>query len=386
MVYKRLIQSKINEYIANSDNKILFIWGPRRSGKTTLLRVISEKHNEPIFNFDSLSDRELFIPRLEVLANIAKSHKLVLIDEVQNYPESTVALKLLHDEFNVKIIATGSSELRQKSAKFDTLAGRFNELFCLPLSLEEKVSNSNVEDYRLPQLSQELLNDSLLYGSYPEVYSSKDLNFSDRVSLLENIIDTYILKDVINIYELKNVKLAKDILLKIALQVGSEVSIREIASSLDANVVTVTNYIEIFAKNYVLITLPSFKTNARRAVSQNKKFYFYDLGIRNALVKDFRDINLRPDNGGVFESFVISEIEKLKRNHDLKFNIYFYREYSGKEIDLVIEDYKKNYYTVEIKMDKDIKPQNIFPIESKKLCVNRNNINEVLSLVKQGLS
>ena len=109
-------------------------------------------------------------------------------------------------------------------------------------------------------------------------------------------------------------KLAKDILTKIALQIGSEVSVRELANSLGENAVTVSNYIEIFVKNYILIQLPSFKTNIRKAVSENRKLYFYDLGIRNILVKDFRDLELRPDKGGVFENFIVSEIEKKRKN------------------------------------------------------------------------
>jgi len=115
------------------------------------------------------------------------------------------------------------------------------------------------------------------------------------------------------------IQLAKDILTKIALQLGSEVSLREIATSLQANWTTVSNYVEIFVKNYILISLPSFKTNARRAVSENKKYYFYDLGLRNALIKDFRDLDLRQDRGAVFENYIVSEIEKIKKSINYNF-------------------------------------------------------------------
>ena len=174
-----------------------------------------------------------------------------------------------------------------------------------------------------------------------KVYSKEYMNEKERIDLLQHMLDAYVLKDVIDIYELKNTKLAKDILTKIALQLGSEVSIREIAASLGAYPSTVSNYIEIFIKNYILISLPSFKTNVRKAVSENRKLYFYDLGIRNALIKDFRDLDIRQDKGGVFENFIISEFEKICKLQNAKVNMYFYREYGGKEIDMVIEDYKK---------------------------------------------
>ena len=116
----RKIEAKIDKYLESDEKKILFIWGPRRSGKTTILKKISEKYNTRIFNFDFIEDRNLFQPSREALEEIVKTTKIILIDEVQNYPQSTQALKLLHDEYDVKIIATGSSELRQTTNDFDT--------------------------------------------------------------------------------------------------------------------------------------------------------------------------------------------------------------------------------------------------------------------------
>jgi hypothetical protein len=306
----RCIEKDIESYLKSLDSKLFFIWGPRRSGKTTILNKLSKKIGAPVFNFDLISDKEIFLPAEFALSKLASEHEVILIDEVQNYPESTVALKILHDKFGIKIIATGSSELRQKSKDFDSLAGRFTEHYCLPLSIEEISKDAAIKKYDQKAFNNEIQNNLQIYGAYPEIYANKQLNNSERIDLLQNIFDAYILKDVINIYDLKNEKLAKDILTKIALQIGSEVSVREIANSLGANDSTVASYIEIFIKNYILIPLPSFKTNARRAVSENRKLFFYDLGIRNILVKDFREMNLRPDKGGVFENFIVSELEK----------------------------------------------------------------------------
>lgn len=379
-MFIRTLESKIEAYLKSQDHKIFFIWGPRRSGKTTLLKKLSKGFNTPIFNFDVISDREKFLPDRELLSQLISEHKLILIDEIQNYPQATVILKILYDEFEVKVIATGSSELRQKTGEdFDSLAGRFTENFCLPLSVLEIADNLKVKLYQQKDFITKLQKDIQIFGSYPEIYTKAGLLEVRKIEVLQNILDTYILKDIINIYDLKNEKLAKDILTKIALQLGSEVSTREIANSLQANVSTVANYIEIFIKNYILIPLSSFKTNRRKAVSENRKLYFYDLGVRNILVRDFRDLNLRPDAGSVFENFVISEIEKKKKNSHAKFSMYFYREYGGKEIDLVLEDYKKNYVCVEIKRNKKPNRRNIFPLKHSFKSLDSSNYFDVFN-------
>ncbi len=385
---KRTIENAIDIYLKSDDVKTLFVWGPRRSGKTTLIDKLAQELGVTKYNFDLESDREKFAPRREVLERIVKENErnsfpnnVVLIDEVQNYPEATVMLKLLHDEFKIKVIATGSSELRQKSSKeFDTMAGRFNEIYCLPLSVSEIVDNEKPKASEEVEFKKQLAEKVQIWGTYPEVYTKGNLAEKDRIDLLQRILDTYVLKDVIDIYELKNQKLAKDILTKIALQLGSEVSIREIADSLGASPSTVSNYIEIFIKNYILIALPSFKTNIRKAVSENRKLYFYDLGIRNILIQDFRDLELRQDKGGVFENFIISELEKMRKLTNAKVNLYFYREYGGKEVDLVIEDYKKNYIAVEIKSKKG-KAREIFPLKNTFEVITAQNYFEKLTLI-----
>ncbi len=376
---KRTVQSDIDSYLTKEDHKIFFIWGPRRSGKTTLLTEIAERLKVRRFNFDFQSERQLFEPTREALAKIASEQQVILIDEVQNYPESTVALKLLHDEFKVKIIATGSSELRQKAKEaFDTLAGRYTEHYCLPLSIEEIDNNTDIPAYEQTAFQTRLAHDFQLYGAYPEVYSSPKLSDKEKISLLQTIVQAYVLKDVIDIYNLKNDKLAKDVLTKIALQIGKEVSIAEIANSLQANQATVASYIEVFVKNYILIPLPAFKTNARRAVSENRKLFFYDLGLRNSLVEDFRALDLRPDKGEVFENFIISELEKRRRNLNAQVNMRFYREYSGQEVDVVLEDYQKNYKCLEVKSSSKKRGKDVFPLPHSFTVINPTNYFEII--------
>lgn len=383
MVFKRSIDAQVEDYLRGESYKTFYIWGPRRSGKTTLLERLSKKLGVAFFDFDLQTDRELFVPRIEALEKLVATHTVILIDEVQNYPGATVVFKLLQGKFKVKVIATGSSELRQKAGEdFDTMAGRFHEAYCLPLSIAEIADNTSVVPYEQARFFHDLQERLQIFGAYPEVYVPEHISEGDNIELLERIVNTYVLKDVIDIYQLKNEKLARDILTKIALQLGSEVSVREIAVSLGANKDTVANYIEIFIKNYILIALPSFKTNARRAVSENRKLYFYDLGIRNALVKDFRETRLRPDGGGLFENFIIIEIEKQRRNTNAKKTLSFYREYGGKEIDLVIEDYYKQYTCVEIKAATSGGNKHIFPLPHTFETINTSNYFEIITKLK----
>lgn len=381
MLYQRTIFEEVDKFLIRKKAPILFIWGPRRSGKTTILEKLSKKVNAPIFNFDLISDREKFIPQEDILEKIAVEHHYILIDEVQNYPEGTLPIKILADKYQTKIIATGSSELRQKGAReFDSLAGRFEEIFCLPFSVEEIISNHSLKEYEKDSFIKNLQENLQIFGAYPEIYANK-LSETKKINKLQKLIETYILKDIINIYDLKNAKLAKDVLTKIALQIGQEVSIREIASSLQANIGTISNYLEIFIKNYLLIPLPAFKTNLRRVVSANRKLYFFDLGIRNALVHDFRNTALRPDSGGVFENFIIIEFEKIRRIHQLPISFYFYREYQGKEVDLVIEDYKKRYLCLEIKKIAK-KVNKIFPLNHQFNLIDQKNYWQILEQFK----
>lgn len=384
-MFKRIIEDKIDKYLKSEDKKSLFIWGPRRSGKTTLLNKLAKELGVKSYNFDLQSDREKFAPRRDVLEAIVADNErssfpdhVVLIDEVQNFPEATVMIKLLHDVFGVKVIATGSSELRQKSKEFDTMAGRFHEIYCLPFSIFEILDNERPKASEEREFKDQLAKKLQIFGAYPEVYTGKALPDKEKIDVLRHILDTYVLKDIVDIYELKNLKLAKDILTKIALQLGSEVSIREIANSLGAYPSTVSNYIEIFIKNYILIPLPSFKTNIRKAVSENRKLYFYDLGIRNILIQDFRDLELRPDKGGVFENFIISELEKIRKLNNAMINMYFYREYGGKEVDVIIEDYKKNYTAIEIKSSKG-SIKDIFPLPNTRKIITSQNYFDIIS-------
>ena len=265
-MYKRAIETKIEEYLQGDEYKTFYIWGPRRSGKTTVLKELSKKLGVRVFNFDFTSDQRIFQPERDVLDKLTKANKVILIDEIQNYPQATVVLKLLYDEYKIKVIATGSSELRQKITSL--IPKRVDILpsisVCLFLFREIR-QNTTIPSYEEPNFEKGLLEKIQIFESYPEVYIGDTLADIQKQDLLENILQTYVLKDIVDIYGLKNKKLAEDILTKLALQLGSEVSVRELATSLGSNGITVENYIEIFIKNYILIPLPSFRTNLRKS-------------------------------------------------------------------------------------------------------------------------
>src|SRR3989344_8259955 len=201
MLLKRSIDTHVANYLKGDSYKTFYIWGPRRSGKTTLLERLSKELGVAFFDFDLQTDRELFVPRIEALEKLVAAHNVILIDEVQNYPGATVVFKLLKGKFKVKIIATGSSELRQKAGEdFDTLAGRFTEAFCLPLSIQEILDNISVPAYEKDHFLQDLQKRLQIFGAYPEVYTQEKMSENDKIDLLEKIVSTYVLKDVVNIY------------------------------------------------------------------------------------------------------------------------------------------------------------------------------------------
>lgn len=357
-MFLREIEHKVQDHIDRNDQKILFIWGPRRAGKTTVIKKFAKSLSVPVFNFDLLGDRDIFALNREALEKVSKL-PYILIDEVQNYPESSLALKILHDEFNAKIIATGSSEIRATTQNFDSLAGRFKTLHCFPFSLIEILKNSNAASYTLNTFAHRELTNLMLYGGYPEVYLSSDEK--EKGELLENLLSTFVLKDVIDLYNLKNAKLARDLLTRLAIMLGRELSVREIAAHLNANAGTIANYLEIFTKNYVLTPVSPIKVDTRRSVAESKKYYFNDLGLRNLLVRDFRPIDLRIDAKAILENVLVSELTKANINEKNGRELYFYREYSGRDVDLIIEDLEKNYEAIYVGANRE----DVFPLTHK---------------------
>lgn len=231
--------------------------------------------------------------------------------------------------------------MRAKTNNFDTLAGRYSEFILFPLTIDEydmfsgeKTQFTKTVNYAQVELFSRYIEEIMIYGSYPAVTLAKD-----KIEELKNLTQNSIIKDIVNIYNLKNIDLVHNLLRLLSMQIGNLINITELASSLGTTKVTIDNYLSILSKNRIIYLLEPYKTNKRRSYLERKKVYFVDLGIRNTLVDDYRPIHLRPDFGAVFENLVVVGILRqieYQKNHN---KLYYYRELAGsqKEIDLIIE-------------------------------------------------
>lgn len=360
----RKITGIIEKALTNPDKRIVFLWGPRQIGKSTILNHFYQKFGGSYFTFDDLQDRRLFVPEIEKLTSILKNRsnnihsRLVYIDEIQNHPEASTAIKLLSDQTDYIVFATGSSELRAKTNNFDTLAGRYREFTLFPLTIDEVAAFSGEKsdftdrpDFAQIEKFKKYLEPMLIFGSYPHIILS-----SNKPAELKNITQNSIIKDIVSIYNLKNIDLIFNLLRLLAMQTGNLINVTEICSSLGSTKQTVDNYLSILSKNRVIFFLEPFRTNKRRAFLARKKIYFYDLGVRNSLIEDFRPLEVRTDLGAMFENLVILSFLRHATYHDDFLKLHYYRELTGgqKEIDLITEDINGNKAAFEIKYTKGI--------------------------------
>ncbi len=321
---------KINRWLKH--DKVLIIYGARQVGKTTILRILKEKYDDVLLLnceknsvADVLSSKD--ISRVKFLFG---SNKIVALDEAQKIPDLGLILKLLHDDddFNYKIIATGSSSFELANQVTEPLTGRNIKIQVYPYSLEELVQIKGTT-----WLSQNI-NDIVLYGSYPEIVDAEP---RDKVELLQNLTGDYLYQDILQHEQLKNSNDLNKLLRALAYQLGSEVSYNELGNMLGLSSKTIERYIDLLVKNFVLIQIPSYSRNLRNELRKSKKIYFVDTGLRNALVNDFSPMDFRLDKGGIWENFCVLERLKTHSLHSLQRNIFFWRTYDQAEIDLIEE-------------------------------------------------
>jgi uncharacterized protein len=357
-MYQRLLKNQIKKDFLKG--KVIIISGARQTGKTTLaLDVIQNQGKTKIFNCDNPSDREILSGKdLEFLIKLVGEANIILIDEGQKVENLGQTLKLLVDYYKNKkqIIVTGSSSFNLLDQTQEALTGRKFVHYLFPLSLEELYPDKD-----LLKISKEL-EALLVFGSYPEI--SNQNSFAEKENRLRNLAESYLYKDILQFQQIKNASLIGNLLKALALQIGGEVSYNELSNLLSVDKKTVERYINILEKNYIIFRLPPFSKNKRKEISKLKKIYFYDLGIRNAIINNFNFLSSRSDAGALWENFILAERLKFQKYHQLHSNNYFWRTYEGAKIDL-IEEREGKLFGYEFKWN-DRKAKNKAPKEWQK--------------------
>ena len=371
MEYQRLLEKSLKKLLFKG--KAIVIIGARQVGKTTMLRnLIGNMENTLWLNADENIVRDrLTDASLNTLKNIVGNYKIIVIDEIQRIKNAGLLLKILVDNFkNIQFIATGSSALEIADTIFEPLTGRQFLFHLYPFSISE------LYDTQSPFEIEQELQFHLVYGNYPEVSIKRDL----AEEILRNLSQQYLYKDVLIWKDIRKPELLDKLLKLLAYQIGSEVSIHELANQLHVKSETVENYIDLLEKSYVIYRLKSYATNKRKEVSKMSKILFWDNGIRNAIIDDFSDLASRNDQGQLFENFIISERQKMNAWVRPSVQAYFWRSYNQSEVDY-IEYYKQQLAAFEIKWNAKKKHKitksftNLYPNASTEILTPENFVN-----------
>ena len=328
---KRLLEERVRTKIL--PNKAVLIFGARRVGKTILLRQIIDKFEGKVLllNGEDLDSVSILNEKsISNYSHILDGVNLLAIDEAQAIPDIGSKLKLIVDEIpGISVVATGSSSFDLLNKAGEPLVGRSAQFYLTPFSQREIGQVENALETR------QNLESRLIYGSYPEVVTMS--GYDNKAQYLGDIVNTYLLKDILSIDGLKNSGKMKDLLRLIAFQVGNEVSYDELGKQLGMSKNTVEKYLDLLSKVFVVFRLGGFSRNLRKEVVKAGKWYFYDNGIRNAIIGNFGPVSIRQDVGSLWENYLISERVKQNLNERLNKEFYFWRTYDGQEIDLIEE-------------------------------------------------
>lgn len=320
-------QIKSNLLSKFGKGKAIILIGPRQVGKTTLISDILQNKSFLFLDGDDPTVRSLLQnANTEQLKSIIGNYQLVFIDEAQRIENIGLTLKIITDQFKkVQLLVSGSSAFEIKNLTNEPLTGRKWQYYLFPISWQEFESHIGY----LKAFQQ--LEQRLLFGMYPDVIN----NLGEETEILQTLTDSYLYKDILAFHNLKKPEVLEKLVRALAFQMGQEVSYNELSQLLGIDKNTVSNYIDILANSFVIFKLPSFSKNLRNEIKRNQKIYFYDNGIRNAIIGDLRPLALRQDKGALWENFLISERLKYNNYHAKKSNAYFWRTTSQQEIDYV---------------------------------------------------
>ena len=333
-----VLESKIGK------GKVILLIGPRQVGKTTLLKtILSEKAASNSVQYWNCDEGEV----RSMLSKDSSSHfkslvgnsKFIVIDEAQRVKDIGLTLKILHDNFpDVQFAVTGSSSLDLSNTINEPLTGRKFEYNLFPFSTNELINHTNMLD----EIKQ--FENRLVYGFYPDVVN----NPGDEKEILSNIVSSYLYKDVFEFQDVRKPAIIEKLVQALALQVGSEVSFNELGNLLGIDTLTVQRYVDLLEKAYVIFHLHSYSRNVRNELKKSIKIYFYDNGVRNAVISNFSSCGLRSDTGELWENFLISERVKNNAFHNRKAKYYFWRTTQKQEVDF-IEEFDGTFKAFEFK-------------------------------------
>jgi predicted AAA+ superfamily ATPase len=353
------------------EGKVVVIYGPRRVGKTTLLKkYLEDKQDyllvtgEDIFVHEFLSSNSI-----EKLKNFIGTKKRLVIDEAQSIPAIGKNLKLIVDHIpDIRVIVTGSSTLDLSGSMDEPLTGRKHTIIMLPIAQMELCDIENQAE------SRARLDERLIFGSYPEVIGLNDTDA--RKENLHELVSSYLFKDILALEGIKKTKKLVDLLILLAFQIGKEVSHSELAMHISMSKATVEKYLDLLEKTFVLMNIRGYSKNLRSEVTKSSRYYFCDNGVRNALINNFNSLSLRNDIGALWENYLV--MERIKKQNSLRLwsNNYFWRTYDQKEIDFV-EEREGRLFGYEFKWGKsDVKApalwKKTYPNASFE-CINQEN-------------
>lgn len=330
--------------------KVIVLYGARRLGKTTLLKQYITKYlnGSPKYLFvtgDDIHVQEyLSSQSIEKLKEFIGNNKILIIDEAQYIHHVGLNLKLIVDNIpDIKVITSGSSYFDLSKQVGEPLTGRQYHIRQSPLAEKE------ISTIEKPHEIKAHLETRLIYGSYPEVVLMTDNH--NRQEYLKELINSYLFKDILELENIRNSDKLVKILRLIAYQLGKEVSYNELGVQLGLSKNTIEKYLDLLEKVFVVFKRTGFSRNMRKVISKNCRYYFYDIGIRNAIINNYKPLSLRDDVGQLWENYIISERNKIHEyNHDF-LSSYFWRTYDGAEIDL-IEEKDEDVTAYEIKWNK----------------------------------
>lgn len=340
MIIKREIQTEIEKSF--SQGRAVIIYGPRRVGKTTLVKELQKKYSGPVYlDCDEPDIRKRLTDKTSTeLREFIGNTNLVFIDEAQRVKNIGLTIKLLVDNFpKLQVVATGSSSFELSNSIVEPLTGRKYEFYLYPLSIKEIMQVRSFLEL------DRTLETRIIYGMYPEVFQTG----SDKI--LKELVRSYLFRDIFQFQDIKNPEVLDKLLSALALQVGNEVSYNELANLVEIDKKTVARYIQILEKAFIIFRIRPYSRNLRKEISKLRKIYFWDTGIRNALIKNLNPLNLRQDVGSLWENFVIAERIKHNSNCGVDKNYYFWRTHRKEEIDF-IEESEGSMTGFEIKWNK----------------------------------